>query len=257
MLERELPDVELVGVDASLDELQMVKTEDEIASLARCAQLLLHALDGTIAELGGGGTEDEYANELLGRIVRSGAMPIFLVFSSGARTTLGHPEPEDRPLEVGSIWRTDFGARLPGGMVGDVARTGVVGIPTAAQEEIFAGLRAAQDAVVSAIEPGRPARELYETCRRAFADARLPFLMPHVGHGVGFGLHEPPLLEPRNDTPLLAGTALYVEPFTILAERGEGYHTEDLVLVSDDGAKRLTEPQGQLLRIPLPNGNTG
>jgi Xaa-Pro aminopeptidase len=255
-LERELTDVELVAVDASLDELQMVKTEDELASLAHCAQLLLDALDETIAKLHGGCTEQAYANELLGRIVRGGAMPIFLVFSSGARTTLGHPEPEDRPLEAGAVWRTDFGARLRGGMIGDVARTGVVGTPTAAQEEIFAGLRAAQDAIVAAIEPGRPARELYETCRRAFASARLPFLMPHVGHGVGYGLHEPPLLEPWNDTPLQAGTALYVEPFAILAERGEGYHTEDLVLVADQGPQRLTEPQGQLLRLLLPNGTT-
>jgi hypothetical protein len=56
---------------------------------------------------------------------------------------------------------------------------------------------------------------------------------------------------------LLAGTALYVAPFAILGERGEGYHTEDLVHVTDGGARRLTEPQQKLLRLPLPNGSTG
>src|SRR4029077_7682355 len=96
--------------------------------LGDVARLLLRALDETIA--GGVGRESSeraVSQELLCRIARGGAMPLFLVFSSGERTALGHPEPDDRPLSPGALWRTDFGARLPGGLIADVARTGVVG----------------------------------------------------------------------------------------------------------------------------------
>jgi Xaa-Pro aminopeptidase len=247
-LQERLPAVEWVAVDRALERLQIVKTAGEIDRLAWLARALLSALDDTIAALGAGASEYEYGGELVSRVARTGALPLFMVFAAGPRTTLGHPEPGRSPLEPGTIWRTDFGARL-GGLGGDVARTGVVGSPSPEQVEIFAAVRAAQDAAVALAEPGRPARELYEACRRTFERNRLPFAMPHVGHGLGIGLHEAPLLEPRNDAPLAAGTVLNIEPFLVLGDRGEGYHTEDMVLVSADGPERVTTPQDALLVI--------
>jgi len=43
---------------------------------------------------------------------------------------------------------------------------------------------------------------------------------------------------------------LNIEPMTLIAERSEGYHTEDLAAVTEDGARLLTPPQEGLLRIP-------
>ena len=248
-LEQRLPGVEWVAVDRALERLQVAKTADEVNQLGRLARALLAALEQTIATLGAAASEHEYAGELVSRVARSGALPLFLVFASGERTTLGHPEPQRSPLREGAIWRTDYGARLPGGICGDVARTGAVGSASAEQAEIFAAVRAAQDAVAALAEAGRPARDLYAACKRSFEQSRLPFLMPHVGHGIGIGLHEAPLLEPRNEAPLQAGTVLNIEPFAVLTDRSEGYHTEDMVLVGADGPQRLTEPQDALLVI--------
>jgi Xaa-Pro aminopeptidase len=248
-LARELPELELVAADRALALAQRSKLDAEVDALAGIARSLLGALDSTIAALGADATELDYGRELVARVAATGAMPLFLVFSSGERTALGHPEPDGSPLRPGAIWRTDFGARRIGGLVGDVARTGVVGGASAEQEEIFAAVRAAQDAAVALAEPGRPARELFTAVERTFESASLPFAMPHVGHGIGIGLHEPPLLEPGNDTRLAVGAVLDIEPFAILADRGEGYHTEDLVLVGADGPQRLTTPQDALIVI--------
>jgi Xaa-Pro aminopeptidase len=252
----QLPEIEWVAIDRALEHLQAAKTEGEVDQLSSLANSLLDALDATIASNSGDVGEDVFAGELLARVARTGALPLFLVFAAGERTTLGHPEPRPTPLQAGSIWRADFGARLPGGILGDVARTGVVGSPDPDQEEIFAAVRAAQDAAVALAQPGRPARELYDACKRALERSGIPFLMPHVGHGIGIGLHEPPLLEPRNEAPLAEGTVLNVEPFAILADRGEGYHTEDLILVTGQGPHRLTTPQDELLSIRI-DGRTG
>jgi Xaa-Pro dipeptidase len=108
-------------------------------------------------------------------------------------------------------------------------------------------VRSAQDAIVAAAEPGRPAKELYFAAQHEFERNHLPFLLPHVGHGIGVGLHEAPLLEPRNDARLAVGTVMMIEPFAIMKDRKEGYHTEDMVLVTADGPVRLTVPQDELI----------
>jgi Xaa-Pro aminopeptidase len=182
-------------------------------------------------------------------VSRIGGTPLFLFFGAGERTLLGHPEAERTALRDGALWRTDFGARLAGGICGDVARTGVVGAASAAQIEIFSVVRAAQDAAATVMEPGRPAREVFRACKKEFELNQIPFLVPHVGHGIGVGLHEAPVLEPRNETPLAEGMVIMVEPFAMRPDRGEAYHTEDMVLVTSDGPRWLTEPQRDLLLI--------
>jgi Xaa-Pro aminopeptidase len=247
-LESRLPGVDWVPIDRPLERLQIAKTAAEVEQLGALANDLLRALGDTLVKLGPGASESDYGGELVGRVAHTGAIPLFMVFSSGPRTTLGHPEPEPTPLVEGNIWRTDFGARRAG-IGGDIARTGVVGAPSHEQREIFATVRAAQDAAATLAEPGRPASELFFAVKRTFEDGGLPFAMPHVGHGIGFGLHEAPLLEPRNEQPLTAGTVLNIEPFAILIDRGEGYHTEDMVLVGPGGPERLTAPQEELLVV--------
>jgi Xaa-Pro aminopeptidase len=73
--------------------------------------------------------------------------------------------------------------------------------------------------------------------------------MPHVGHGIGIGLHEFPILHPGNHAPLRAGMVLNVEPMFKSAARRECYHVEDLAVVTEDGFRLLTQPQSSLLRI--------
>jgi Xaa-Pro aminopeptidase len=42
---------------------------------------------------------------------------------------------------------------------------------------------------------------------------------------------------------------LNIEPLAIHSTRQEGYHVEDLVLITDDGCRLLTTPQESLLRL--------
>ena len=162
-LEQELPELELVALDRELAELQTVKSEPEVMRLGELARGMLAGLDTTIARLGGARSEADYVGELLRQVAATGATPLFLFFAGGERTILGHPEPNRVPMPDGTIWRTDFGARLPGGICGDVARTGVVGEASAEQQEIFAAVRSAQDAIVASAEPGRPVNVVMTT----------------------------------------------------------------------------------------------
>jgi Xaa-Pro aminopeptidase len=244
-----LPDVALIGIDRELDALQAVKDEWEVSTLRYGAQATLDAVEGAAAVARAGTSELDFCGDITARLFQSGGPLEFLVFGAGERALQAHAEPIDRPLTEGEIWRIDLGSRFSCAVFSDLARTGVVGEPTAEQEETMAMLRATQDAGFAAIEPGRPASEVFEAVKAEFARQSLPFFMPHIGHGLGIGLHEFPMLEPQNPTPLEIGMVLNVEPMVVFADRAECYHTEDLAVVTADGRELLTKPQDALIRI--------
>jgi Xaa-Pro aminopeptidase len=248
-IRRALPEVELVAIDDEVEIAQAVKDADEIAMLQQGAQATLDAVLGAARDARSGITEIEFCGDIYKRLAMAGGVPEFLVFATGERGLQAHAEAIDAPFEPGSIWRIDLGARFDSVINSDLARTGVVGEPVPEQEELLTALRATQDAGFAAIEPGRPAREVFEAVKAEFEAQGLDFWMPHVGHGLGIGLHEFPLLEPRNDTPLEVGMVLNVEPMARIDRRTECYHTEDLAVVTEDGHRLLTEPQSSLIRI--------
>ncbi len=249
-LQSELAGLEVVPIDDEIELAQAIKEPAEIEALERAANVTLAALETGLKSLQPGCTERQASSAIYLNLMESGGMPLFMVFASGERTLQGHPESLAAPMRPGTIWRIDYGARFEGGINSDLARTGVVGEASPEQAATLAALRATQDAGFSAIEPGRPAKDVFFAVRDEFKRQGLPFSMPHIGHGMGIGLHEFPVLQPACDIRLEVGMVLNIEPMTLIAERSEGYHTEDLAAVTEDGARLLTPPQEGLLRIP-------
>jgi Xaa-Pro dipeptidase len=249
-LQSELPGLELVAIDDELELAQSEKDADDIKALEHAARITLRALSEGLRSLSPGLTERQVAGAVYSRLMESGGSPSALIFASGERTMQAHPEASEHRMETGTLWRIDFGGRFAGGLVSDLARTGVVGHSTPEQEAILTALRATQDAGFRAMEPGRPAKEVFFAVKDEFKRQGLPFWMPHIGHGMGIAIHEYPMLEPSCEIPLKVGMVLNVEPMVLLPERGDGYHTEDLAVITDNGPRCLTPPQERLLIIP-------
>lgn len=249
LLQERLSGIELVPVDDDIELAQAVKDGHEKAIMEEAARATLEAAEETAAELSVGASERDFSTTAFLKLMQKGGVPLFLVFASGPRTMQAHPESTDQPMESGTLWRIDFGARFHEVINSDLARTGVVGEPTREQEDTLRALRATQDAGFKAIEPGRKAKDVFNAVKDEFKRQGLPFSMPHIGHGMGIGLHEFPMLEPGNDTELREGMVLNIEPMVVLEPRQEAYHTEDLAEVTGHGARLLTPPQEELLRI--------
>jgi Xaa-Pro dipeptidase len=248
-LQAAMPSLRMGGADDIIHTAVGLKTADEIASLGDKARATQAALDRGLAAIPAGATERECSQAFMRELVQTGGRPEFMVFGSAEQTMLGHPITGDVPLREGALWRIDFGARFPDGYVSDFARTGVVGAPTPQQEEAIGHLVDCQCAAIDAIEPGRPANEVWKAATSVLERAGLSIWAPHIGHSLGVGLHERPSIDPANTTPLATGMVLNIEPIFVLPEHREGYHTEDLVVVTETGVERLTKPQTELLRI--------
>ena len=239
-LQKLVPAASLDDGASVMERVRMIKTPQEVEALAAAAnateQAIVAAFEGAV----GGDTEKSVGNDIASRLTASGADALNFVFlGCGLRSFEFHAWPADRPLKSGDIVTTDVSGTFAG-YWSDVARTAVVGRPSDAQRELFDKLFEIHVGTIEAVRPGVRASDLYRRCQALYQEVGLPSWMAHVGHGLGLGLHEYPMLNPTVDQELLPGMVLCIEPAH--REPGvAGYHLEDLVLVTEDGIKPLTD----------------
>ena len=250
-LKQSLPQVEFVGWDLEFSQMLMVKEAFEVEALAQAGQATRTAIENGMVNASPGCRERDVATAILTGIMDGGIVPLFNVFASGPQMLETHAEATTRILQPQDIVRVDMGGRLStNSYLSDMARTAVVGESTAEQKSTYAKLCATQSAVFEQIKPGVPISDLFNACVSTYEIEGLPFQMPHIGHGMGIGLHEAPMINGKNHTLLEEGMVLNIEPFVALPGRNESYHIEDLAVVTPDGCRLLTQPHTQLIRIP-------
>jgi Xaa-Pro aminopeptidase len=230
-----LSDAELVAADDLFDRVRAVKTPEEIEIIATAALATDAAIRAAFSAGRAGMTERELGESLVAECkARGGEAVQHLVLASGANGFKVHASPVDKTLEAGDVVRTDFGMTW-GRYHSDLARTAFVGSADREQERIYRTLERVHQQVIAAMRPGVQARELHRLCGSLFEAAGLKYDMPHVGHSIGIGTHEKPMLHPFDTTPLAPGMVFMVEPL-IRAHDGL-YHTEDMVEITDDGPR--------------------
>lgn len=233
-LQARLPDATFESCDLLFEQIRMVKSEQEIERLARGAKVTDAAIRAAWVESGPGDSEKVIANRMQFHLIEGGADSLaFLVLGAGDAAAMAHPTPRSRPIKIGDILRVDFGGRFEG-YYSDLARTGIVGSKGGRSADIYRRLWEVHSQVIDAVRPGVPAGSLYDTCQRAFERSGLEFQMPHIGHGLGIGLHEHPILKAGNETPLEVGMVLAIEPMHYEPD-GTRFHVEDLIVVRQDG----------------------
>ncbi|WP_254764830.1 M24 family metallopeptidase [Natrinema marinum] len=251
-----LPAAEFGLASAVLEPLRVRKDEVELAALRRAGEVA----DRVALEIRGRGTdlvgttEADLASEIDRLLAAEGGIePAFeTIVAAGPNGARPHHHPGSREIEAGDPIVLDFGAFVPadlevgtGRYPGDQTRTIVVGEPPAEYERVHETVRAAQEAVIDAIEPGVTASEIDRTARSLIEDAGYGDAFVHrTGHGVGLEVHEPPYIVDGSDRELEPGMVFSVEP-GIYLEGEFGVRIEDLVAVTEDGAERLNDtPRG-------------
>lgn len=238
-LKASLPNAEFVNTTEMVSEIRVIKSESEITLLETTTKQTHRAVLDAMAASKLGDSEADMAQKIANNIINYGADgTLFMAFGSGARTA--HPHTTAQPdvfPKPGDIIRFDVGGTY-GAFASDFARTYSAGDPTAEQRQIHAALVRIQRATIEAMKPGVTAEDLFHLCKELYPKHGLTFTMPHIGHSFGVELHESPMLRPGDKTPLKAGMIINIEP---MVKHASGtYHTEDLVLVTENGYRLLT-----------------
>ena len=239
---------EFVAAGRPVEELRLVKDEEELALLREACAISDRAFAAFLPSLAPGMTEREAAIALERHMVDLGAeRPAFhTIVASGPNGALPHHRPGDRVLARGDLVTFDFGA-LYGGYHADMTRTVALGEPADWQREIYDLVLSAQLAGIAAAEPGADTRRVDRAARTVIADAGHGDHFPHgLGHGVGLEIHEAPLMGYDKTGKLMDRVPITAEPGVYLAGRG-GVRIEDTLVVRGSGPELLTETTKDLL----------
>jgi len=239
MLGKLAPNTSFVDVTKIFNRMCMIKEKEEVEILQHAAICTRKAIEAAYLLAQPGYTEKQIADFVENQVLYAGADEIvWIAMGTGRNALFFHAWPSSVRLEKGDITRMDCGGRWRG-YFSDVARIAVVGRPSDKQKKIYDVVLKVQRAVIEKMQVGTRACDLYFKCKDTYEKSGLPFILPHIGHGLGTELHGLPILSPVDETPLEENMVINVEP--IYVEPGEAvYHLEDLVLITSSGPKILT-----------------
>jgi len=253
---REVLGTSLVAEPSTLvHDLTLVKSPAELAFIRRAAALADDGMAVFARALRPGRSELALAGEVMANLMTAGsgiaASPVNLV--SGERSGFSHGAPTQRILRAGDCGSIEYGATWHR-YTATIGRQFCLGPPTPRMLELHDIVRRAQDACIAAIRPGVSASVPHEAARAVIAE---PGLEPYRVHTTGYGLapgFPPSWGEPihmLNDSPytLEAGMVLTVEPPVFIPAERLGARLIDNVLVTADGAERLTGASRELIVV--------
>ena len=239
---------ELLPASELLWQLRAVKDAQELEAMVSAQRIAERALDDILGELRPGVSEKEIAARLQYLMLHYGAsdMSFDPIVVSGPNGSLPHGVPSERLLRQGEFVTMDFGCVYQG-YCSDMTRTVAIGFATDEMRTVYQTVLDAQRAGIAAARAGVTGREVDGAARAVITAAGYGDYFGHsFGHGVGVEIHESPNAAPSHEAPLPAGAVIYAEPGIYLPGK-LGVRIEDVILLTEDGCRNLTEAPKELL----------
>jgi Xaa-Pro aminopeptidase len=232
----------LVATGGLVEKLRAVKDEAELEAIRRAAEVTDEAYLRLALESFCGRREIDLAWRMRELFHELGAddEAFSTIVGSGPVGALPHAEPGKRVVQEGDLVVVDAGARIDG-YCADCTRTFACGEPPAELRRAYEVCLVAQEAGVAAVRPGAVAGEVDAAARELIETSEFAGRFGHgLGHGVGVEVHEAPTLRAESEDVLEAGNVVTIEPGIYLEGLG-GVRIEDLLIVTDEGARVLTK----------------
>lgn len=224
-----------------IENLRMVKREDEIEKIKRAEEISEKAFLKTLELIKEGVSERdlqielEYQMKIFGG-EKNGFDTIILF---GERGALPHGKPSQRKLKKGEAIIFDFGT-IYEGYHSDCTRTVLFGKQSEEFMKAFQVVFDAQRLGIENIKSGMKANEIDSESRNYIKEMGYGEYFGHgLGHGVGLEIHEKPALNPRDETILKENMVVTIEP-GIYIENKFGIRIEDIVVIKEDKPINLT-----------------
>lgn len=242
--------VDAVPVGGLVESLRAVKDEREMEIMRPAGALSDQIFAALSRERFSGRKERELVSWIERSFRDAGAEDVSFpaIVAAGETGASPHAVPGERAIVTGVLVTVDAGCVLED-YCSDCTRTFAVGEIPGRLREIYALCLEAQLAGLAAMGPGVRGQDADAAARQVIASRGLGDAFGHgLGHGVGIQIHEVPVLRPESTDVLEPGNVVSVEPGIYLPGEG-GVRIEDLVLVTETGAERLTGFTKELLTV--------
>jgi Xaa-Pro aminopeptidase len=243
-----LLEVDLIPVSGMVEELREVKDEEEIAIVEKACEIADKAFSHILTYIKPGMTEIQVANELdfYMRSLGASSVSFETIVASGLRSAMPHGVASEKIIEQGDMITIDFGCYY-NGYVSDMTRTISLGEPSDKLREIYNIVKEAQQKVLDVAKPGMTGVELDAVARDYIASKGYGEAFGHsTGHGIGLEIHEGPNVSKLAEKAFVPGNIITNEPGIYLPGIG-GVRIEDDMLVTENGIKRLTHSEKELI----------
>lgn len=247
---RDAVECELVQGDGIIEEVRMIKDDNELKSIIKAEALCDLCFSHILNYLRPGLSELEVAFEIEMFLRRNGAEKLSFntICVSGERTSLPHGEPSDKTLEKGEFVTLDYGCVVDG-YCSDMTRTVALGRVTDDMRDIYNLVLEAQIAGCNAIKAGVSCFDADKTVRDFIKNAGFGNEFGHgTGHGVGLEIHEAPTLNPRSEELLESNMTVTIEPGIYLPKKF-GVRIEDLAIVTASSIINTVKSNKELIVI--------
>ncbi|GIN58844.1 Xaa-Pro dipeptidase [Lederbergia ruris] len=232
-----LQDAELI-----LNELRMLKTPEEMASIQKACEFADFAVEVGVNEIAEGKTELDVIAAIEYEVKKKGitGMSFNTMVLTGKNAASPHGTPGMTKMKKGDFVLFDLGV-IYEGYCSDITRTVAFGDISSEQQKIYDTVLNAQQEAVKAVKPGVLAKDLDNIARTHIQNAGYGEFFPHrLGHGLGISVHEYPSITATNPLSMTAGMVFTIEPGVYVPDVA-GVRIEDDVFVTKNSVEVLTK----------------
>ena len=222
-------------------ELRKTKDQQEIQLIREACKLANIGMQVASETIHPGVKEKQVAAEVeyAMRKANSDGTAFDTIVASGVYSAFPHGGFLEKTIHEGDLVVVDLGATYKF-YRSDITRTYIAGKASEKQTRIYETVKLAQQRAFETIKPGILASDVDRVARQVIENAGFgDYFVHNLGHGVGLEVHEAPILSPDSKDVLEEGNVVTVEPGIYLPEFC-GIRIEDTVLVTKDGAEKLT-----------------